>query len=111
MMSEEQQGTSVEIEQLEPQAVLSIRTTISIADLGEAMGERAQALATYLQQHGVQTAGSPFVRYFTLGDTETDYEFGIPVAEPAVGEGPIAAGELPGGPAITTWHVGAHERL
>lgn len=111
MMSDEQHDTDVKLEHFDPQPYLSIRTTIAIAGLGEAMGERTRALSDYLQHHGISAAGPPFVRYFTFGDSETDFEFGIPVAEPAAGEGWIAAGALPGGPAITTWHIGAHDRL
>jgi effector-binding domain-containing protein len=33
------------------------------------------------------------------------------VAERAAGEGRISSGELPGGPAITTWHIGSHDHL
>ena len=59
----------------------------------------------------MQPAGPPFVRYHTLGETETDLEVGIPVAEAEPGEGQIAAGALPGGTAVTTWHLGSHDGL
>ncbi len=36
---------------------------------------------------------------------------GVPLVDPVTGEGRIAAGELPGGPAVTTWHLGAHDKL
>ncbi|MEO8286123.1 MAG: GyrI-like domain-containing protein [Chloroflexota bacterium] len=100
-----------EVQQLEPQPVLSIRATIRIADLGPAMDDRIPALVDYLQQSGARPAGPPYVRYHTFGDTETDVETGIPVLEPIVGHGRIAAGELPGGPAVTTWHTGPHHKL
>ena len=70
-----------------------------------------EALSTYLRQRGAQPSGPPFVRYHTFGETETDVELGIPVAEPMPGERRIAAGELPGGPAVTTWHIGPHDTL
>jgi effector-binding domain-containing protein len=38
-------------------------------------------------------------------------EFGVPVTEPLAGDGQIVGGELPGGAVLTTWHVGAPERL
>ncbi len=110
-MNPEQTSNDVEIEQLEPQPVLSIRATARIDQLGETMGDRLQALQGYLQQHGTKPSGPPFVRYHTFGETETDFETGIPVAEPAEGEGRIAGGELPGGPAVTTWHIGPHDKL
>jgi len=111
MMNADQTNNDVKIEQLEPQPILSIRATVRIDQLGEAMGDRLQALQSYLRQHGTQPSGPPFVRYHTFGETETDLETGVPVAAPIDGEGRIAGGELPGGPAVTTWHIGPHDKL
>ncbi len=110
-MAVKQNDGNVELRQLEPQSTLIIRGTIPIADLGATMGERLGALSSYLQQSGAQPAGPPFVRYHTFGDTETDFELGVPVREPVAGEGGISRGELPGGPAATTWHTGPHIKL
>jgi effector-binding domain-containing protein len=104
-------GNEVELRELEPQSILSIRGTIPTPQLGETMGERIAALRGYLQQSGARPAGPPFVRYHTFDETETDMEFGVPVAEPVAGEGHISAGDLPGGPAVTTSHRGAHDKL
>jgi effector-binding domain-containing protein len=110
-MTAEENGNNIKLEQREPQSVVSIRATIPVADLGPAMGDRISALSSYLKRSGARAAGPPFVRYHTFGETETDLETGIPVVEPAAGEGRIAGGELPGGPAVATWHVGPHEKL
>ena len=111
MMTAEQNGNDVELQQLEPQPILSIRGTIQVADLGGAMGDRLGALSSYLQQSGAQAAGPPFVRYYTFGETETDFELGVPLSEPVAGEGRVSTGRLPGGHAVATWHVGAHDKL
>ena len=110
-MAAEQYGEQVELQQLKPQPVLSIRATVPIAQLGEVMDDRLRALWSYLQQRGARPAGPAFVRYHTFGETETDLETGIPVVEPVAGEGRIAGGDLPGGPAATTWHLGPHDKL
>jgi effector-binding domain-containing protein len=110
-MNANQTTNDVEVQQLEPQPVLSIRATVQIEQLGEVMGDRLQALQGYLRQHGAQPAGPPYVRYHTFGETETDLETGVPVAAPIDGEVRIVAGELPGGPAVTTWHTGPHDKL
>ena len=110
-MAAEHDTNDTKIQQLTLQPVVSIRSTVLIANLGEAMGERLQTLSGYLQQSGARPAGPPFVRYHTFGATETDLETGIPVAETIAGEGGVAASELPGGPAITTWHFGSHDTL
>ena len=111
IMTAEQHGDDVEIQQLAPQPIVSIRATIPVAALGEHYGERMQALSDYLRRHGVQPAGPPFVRYHTFNETETDVEFGLPVGEPGPGEGRIVSGALPGGPALVVTHVGAHDKL
>lgn len=101
----------VELEELPAQPMLSIRATIPVAQLSDTMGERIRALSQFLRERGVRPAGPPFVRYHTFGDTETDMEFGVPVSEPIAGAGEVAGAALPGGPALTTWHLGAHDRL
>jgi effector-binding domain-containing protein len=111
MMAGEQHGKEVEILQLEAQSVLSIRTTVQIAKLGEAMGGLIPALLGYMQQSGARPCGPVFVRYHTFGETATDLELGIPVVERVAGEGRIVAGELAGGPAVSTWHMGPHDKL
>jgi effector-binding domain-containing protein len=99
------------IEEREPQPVLSIRQTVELARLTEAQGERLRELWSFINRQGVEPAGPPFVRYHTFGETETDLEVGIPVVDVVSGEGRIVFGELPGGAAITTWHIGSHDRL
>jgi len=99
----------VALQQLEPQPTLSIRDTIQVANLPNVMSDWIPALLGYLEQCGAQSAGPIFVRYHTFEMVESDLEVGIPVVDPAPGEGRIAAGELPGGPAITTWHLGPHD--
>jgi effector-binding domain-containing protein len=110
-MAVEQHSTTAELVELDTQPVLSIRATIPVASLGPAMGNRLGALSSYLRQSGAQPAGPPYVRYHTFGEIETDMETGVPVAAPTEGEGRIASGELPGGPALTTWHDGPHDKL
>src|ERR1700754_3318395 len=103
--------TTIDIQQREPQAVLSIRQTVRIADLTEAQGASLHELWQVLKDRGVKPAGSPFVRYHTFGDVENDVETGVPVAETVEGAGRVVAGELPGGRAIRTVHLGGHDRL
>ncbi|MEH1129872.1 GyrI-like domain-containing protein [Micromonospora sp. CPCC 206061] len=100
-----------EEKQLDTQPVVSIRATIPVAELGPTVGERIQTLSTFLRDRGVEPAGPPFVRYHTFGAVETDMEFGVPVAGVVAGGGTVDTGELPGGPAVSTFHVGAHNKL
>jgi effector-binding domain-containing protein len=99
------------VEEREPQPALSIRQTVELARLSEAQGESLRELWSSIDRRGVKPAGSPFVRYHTFGETETDLEVGIPVVDASSGEGQVTAGELPGGTALTTWHIGSHDGL
>ena len=110
-MTSEQRGNDVELKELGPQPTIMIRATIPVADLEPAIGDRLSALSAYLRKSGARPAGPLYVRYHTFGETETDLETGIPVTEPAGGEGRVVAGELLGGPTISTWHTGPHEKL
>lgn len=96
---------------LQEQTTLSIRGQVPIADLTTAQGERLRALRAYLTRESIPVAGAPFVRYHTFGDQETDVELGVPLVREAQGQAEIQAGHLPGGPALVTEHVGAHDRL
>jgi effector-binding domain-containing protein len=102
---------AVNVEHRDPVSVLSIRENAPIADLAATQGERLRAIWQSLQAQGLAPAGPPFVRYHTFGETETDMEFGVPVPTRTAGEGRVTAGELPGGSLLTTWHLGAHDRL
>jgi effector-binding domain-containing protein len=99
------------VEEREPQPVLSIRSTVAVAGLAQAQGERLSELWRSMQGRGVAPLGPPFVRYHTFGETETDVELGFPVSAGVAGAGRIEAGQLPGGAAIVTWHLGAHDSL
>lgn len=70
-----------------------------------------RTLAAFLSRAGGQVSGPPFVRYHRMDDAEADVELGLPLVGAVVGEGRIVSGALPGGPAITTWHLGGHDRL
>jgi hypothetical protein len=108
-MTDEQTRNTVELVMLDSQPILSVRETVQVAKLGEAQGEMLGVLTRYLRQQGVLPAGPPFVRYHSFGASESNLELGVPVAEPLAGEGRVVSGTLPGGPAITLWHLGPHD--
>jgi effector-binding domain-containing protein len=111
-MSEQEAPEAVSyVEDREPQPVLSIRRNVAVAELAQAQGKSLGALWRLLHGRGLVPVGPPFVRYHTFGETETDVEVGVPVADGVTGDAPVEAGVLPGGAAITTWHLGSHDSL
>jgi effector-binding domain-containing protein len=111
VMTSDRKPEEVSVDELEPQPVLSIRRTVELAQLTEAQGESLRELWSSMHRRGVTPGGPPFVRYHTFGESETDLEVGIPVVAASSGDGQVASGELPGGAAITTWHIGSHDGL
>jgi effector-binding domain-containing protein len=106
--------TAIEVQQRTPQPVVSIRKQIPVAELMQVQGESLHRLWSFLRERGVAPVGAPFVRYHTFGDADTDVEIGVPVPAGVAGEdgtGGVAVGELPGGRAAVTVHLGAHDRL
>jgi effector-binding domain-containing protein len=103
--------TSIDVQNRQPQPVLSVRQTIRVADLTTAQGESLRELWDLLHTRGVAPAGPPFVRYHTFGEVETDVETGVPVAEAVDGQGRVTGGVLPGGRAVVAVHLGGHDRL
>jgi effector-binding domain-containing protein len=99
------------VEDRQPQPVLTIRANVAVAQLAQAQGEGLGELWRSMQARGLAPVGPPFVRYHAFGEPETDVEVGVPVREGTTSEGRIAAGVLPGGTAIATWHFGAHNSL
>ena len=52
----------------------------------------------WLDKHGTQPAGAPFMRYHVINMAgKMDVEVGVPVATAAQGDGHIAAGVIPAG--------------
>lgn len=97
--------------EVQPQATVGIRTTITQADIGSTLGQVLPEVWGYLEGQGVHPAGPPFVRHHLFQEDQVDLEASLPVAEPVAGEGRIAAGGLPGGEVATTWHAGPYDTL
>jgi effector-binding domain-containing protein len=106
-----EQIMSCELEQARPQAVASIRTTARSDQLGEILGQLFGEVSGYLGALGVQPSGPPFARYHSWGEDEFDMEAGFPVPAPVAGTARVQASELPGGPLVSTWHVGPYDTI
>lgn len=100
---------TITVEELEPEPVLSIRLTTTMAELGQSTGAALQEVAKELAGQGVAPAGPAFLTC-PLPDAggQVDIEVGWPVAQPVVPSGRAQPGELPGGRAAVTTHVGPY---
>jgi effector-binding domain-containing protein len=100
----------VEITQVRPQNVASVRQTITRDEMTETLGRMFQEVAAVLARQGVGPSGPRFARWHTFGDV-IDLEAGMPVAAPIRPEGNVQADTLPGGPTAHAIHMGSYERL
>jgi AraC family transcriptional regulator len=101
----------IEEKKLDPQPILSIRTSCRVAEIGPILKEILPEVYHRLNELGVQPSGPPFTRYHSFDGTNCDLEAGFPVADPQPAEGRVEAGELPGGTVISTIHKGPYEQL
>ncbi len=99
--------------ELEAQAVLGIRTTTTMAEIGKVMGSLFGEVHGYITRSGQAPAGMPLAIYHSMSgpDGAVELECAIPVASALPGEGRIRAGELPAGTAATVTHVGPYDGL
>jgi AraC family transcriptional regulator len=100
-----------EIRTMKKQPVAVIPITTPIGGIGEAIGLAYQELDAVIRAEGGETAGMPFVRYFTFGPGAFELEAGMPVAGKIAPSGRVIMSRLPAGEAAVAVHVGPYDRL
>ncbi len=101
----------VMIKELPAQNVLLVRTRVTMATIGEAMGAAFDTLMRHAAATGAQSAGPPCVLYPQMPDGEYEIDVCLPVgpdAEP--GEG-VVFGELPETEAATLMYQGPYDAM
>ena len=96
---------------IDAQPILSIRTTVTMDKIGEAMGPLFGEVYGCIQQSGQEPAGMPFAIYHSMDGGMVDLECGMPVASPMDSVGRVQAGELPAGTVATVTHMGPYDAL
>jgi effector-binding domain-containing protein len=102
---------NVEIKEVEPQRMASIRASTRPEEIGTTLEEILPAVWMHLRSHGIRPAGPPFTRYCDVGEERVGLEAGFPITDPLEGDERVVVGELPGGRVAVTWHVGPFDRL
>lgn len=95
--------------QTQPAAV--VRATLRVAEIGPWIGKAYGAVIGVITAQQISPAGPPFARYHRLGDDRFSVEAGFPVTAPIEAAGEVQPGELPGGPAVATVHVGPYDQM
>jgi len=101
---------TVELKELEPQPVLSKRLKVPFWRVGAVLPGVMGEVRKRVKARNTEPAGPPFVRYHRMG-LRIDMEVGFPVPEAVKGKREVQAGELPGGPAAVTRHIGPYRTI
>jgi len=102
---------SIEIVELEQVRVATVRSIVAPEDVPDFMSDALGLVAGALREAGIEQAGPPFARYFSMSAEGLDVAAGFPVAEPFLGDRIVLADELPAGPAAVATHVGSYAGL
>jgi effector-binding domain-containing protein len=100
----------VELDDLVERHVASVCTSVERHRLRHTIGVLHELVMDAVGEQGLAPAGPLFTRYHRLGEIVT-LEAGIPLAQPIEPLGVVAAGTLPGGPALRARHVGGREQM
>jgi effector-binding domain-containing protein len=99
-----------EIRPIPRQATAVVAVRSSLADISDSMGEALQKAFRALAESGVEPAGPPFARYFSM-EEPIEYEAGVPVAAPFPGGSEVKSGDIGGIEAAVGMHVGPYDTL
>lgn len=101
----------VEIRELNPQPTLVVRRRVKVTAIGPFIQEAFGAVYSLVARRGASPVGMPFTRYLAMSEDSFDLEAGTAIAATMDGEGPVVAGELPGGTCAVCWHIGPFETV
>jgi AraC family transcriptional regulator len=101
----------IEVKDVEPQWVLSIRQDTTPEGMGAVFQQLVQVIDAYREKKGIDRAGPLIGLYHDYREDHVDIEIAVPVSGPAEGEGRIEAKELPGGRAAVAMHEGPYETI
>ena len=104
-------GYKFEVEDVEPQQVLSIRTRTSLEEMPLKLGKSLETIIAYLGSLGKQPSGAPFVAYYNMDMSDLDIEIGFPVSESLEGSGDIASNIIAGGKKAFCMYKGSYSNL
>jgi effector-binding domain-containing protein len=101
----------VKVVQLQPQHAAVIRFQCAPGDVPRHLGPAYGEIGGYLHKLELEHEDAKvYARFLSLGPT-MDVEAGFTVAGPIQASGRVTPGQLPGGEAATTLHVGPYEGL
>lgn len=102
---------SIERQVIAAQPVFFVRAKSARHELATFIGQGIGQSFAHAQKSGCAMAGPPFTRYPGMTPGLLTIEAGVPLATAGSGDGPVEAGELPGGPVLMAMHAGPYDHL
>jgi effector-binding domain-containing protein len=94
------------------QPYMGIRTATPMRELPTVIPRSIGEVFDFLNGHGVQPRGAPFIRYHVIDmQGELDIEIGVPVDAVLAGDGQVQPGILPAGRYVSLVHTGPYPEL
>lgn len=102
----------ISITELSPMPALSVKDSVSMAEMGPFMETYFPALYMYAIRKGGNPAGHPYSIYYNWDPAGKIFmEVGVPLAEAIEGEDNMMPATTPGGKAVKAVHYGPYEGL
>jgi effector-binding domain-containing protein len=101
----------IEVRDVEPQWVLSIRQDATPDGIGAVFQQLVPVIETYREKKGIDRVGPLIGLYHDYREDHVDMEVAVSVSGPAEGEGRIEGKELPAVRAAVATHQGPYETI
>ena len=101
----------VQTKELPDVLALNVSRTVSMATIGQAVGEAFMAIAAHAQASGARLNGPPFCVYPDLPEDEFEVRVCMPVASGAEASADVSLDVVPGGVAASTLHRGPYSAI
>ncbi|HUJ77341.1 MAG TPA: GyrI-like domain-containing protein [bacterium] len=106
----------IELKTLPAQPAVSLRAVTPTTQIGATLERLLNQAVECLGQSSLAQTATPFVRYHETHGSQVELEAGLVLPQdaalaPGQVRAPAAQVELPGGPAVVTWHMGPYDAL
>ena len=105
--------TEPKIDQRPEQAYLSIRTQVTMGEMGSGIiPQLHNEVMAWMNGQGIAPSGAPFIRYNVIDMADKmDIELGWPVTKAVAGNGRVTGGALPAGRYASVVYTGDYSGL
>ena len=101
----------IEVVQVQPQNVLTIRDTCTLENIGPTLGMLYGEIGKYMKEQGLEMAGPVFAIYRNSDPKNMILEAGVAANKTSAGNNRVKAWEMKGGNAVKASYYGSYDGL